>query len=299
MSTSNLEEKRTPLQSQRRTWLGILRRCLLYFALLYLALLGFLMMLERSLIFRPTRAEEEWYDRTSFAKQDVWLDLSTGERIHAWWCTSSKSQWYVLYCHGNAGNLSFREPLIDLWLKRVGAAVLIFDYPGYGRSPGRAHEKNCYASGHAAYQWLRRQGISPERIVLFGESLGGGVAVELAISEPHAALVLLATFTSIPDIAQEIFPFVPARWLVRTRFDNLRKIRQYSGPLLVIHGQQDTLIPPQHAQRLFEACPSSQKKLLLVPGHDHNSIGFASIYDVIREFLESSSPSSGTQPSNP
>jgi len=287
MSASPVGESPERSAASRFSWPGLLRRTLLYFALLYLALLGILMMLENRLIFRPTPASEEWYERVGFAKQDLWLDTDTGERIHAWWCPGEAPRWYVLYCHGNAGNLSFREPFIDSWQKRVHAAVLIFDYPGYGHSPGRPNEKNCYASGWAGYRWLRQQGFPPQRIVLLGESLGGGVAVELALHEPHAALVLLATFTSIPDIAQEIFPFVPARWLVRTRFDNLKKIRQYQGPLLLIHGQQDTLIPPAHSQRLYDACPSAHKKLLLVPNHDHNSLGFAPVYDVIREFLES------------
>ncbi|MCS7166015.1 MAG: alpha/beta hydrolase [Gemmatales bacterium] len=272
--------------SVRDSWPGLVRRILLYFALLYLALLGILMFLENRLIFRPTRADEEWYERTQFHKEDLWLETETGERIHAWWCPRREPKWYVLYSHGNAGNLSCRDVFIDAWQKRVGASVLIYDYPGYGHSSGRPNEKNCYAAGRAAYRWLHEQNFPVERIVLFGESLGGGVAVELARHEVHAALILLAAFTSIPDIAQEIFPFVPARWLVRTRFNNIEKIRHYTGPLLIIHGQNDELIPPHHAQRLFEACPSSRKKLLLVPGHDHNSIGFAAIYDVISEFLD-------------
>lgn len=270
----------------RRRWSALLRRCLIYFALLYLTMLGLLMVLEPRLIFRPTRADEEWYDRVGSAKQNLWLETESGEPIHAWWFPLPSSRWSLLYCHGNAGNLSFRDVLVDLWQKRVGTSVLIFDYPGYGRSPGRPNEKNCYASGLAAYRWLREQGLAAERIVLFGESLGGGVAVELAIAQPHAALVLMATFTSIPDLAQEMFPFVPARWLCRTRFDNLSKLRHYTGPLLLIHGENDTLVPPDHSRRLFEACPSKNKKLILVPGHDHNSVGFASIYGGIREFLE-------------
>ncbi|MCS7014871.1 MAG: alpha/beta hydrolase [Gemmatales bacterium] len=273
--------------SSRSSWSSLLRRTLVYFALLYLAMLGILMVLEHRLIFRPTPADEEWQERTRFHKQDVWWTLESGEQIHAWWCPIQEPKWYLLYCHGNAGNLSFRDVFIDDWQKRVAAAVLIFDYPGYGHSSGRPSEKNCYAAGRAAYRWLREQGFPAERIVLFGESLGGGVATELALQEPHAALVLLACFTSIPDLAQEIFPFIPARWLVRTRFDNLARIRHYSQPLLILHGQRDELIPPHHAQRLYEACPSRHKKLILVPGHDHNSVGFAAIYDAIREFLDS------------
>jgi hypothetical protein len=151
----------------RLTWGALLRRSLVYFALLYLTMLGLLMLLEGTLIFRPTRAEEEWFDRPGFVKQDVWLDLESGERIHAWWCPLASASWFVLYCHGNAGNLSFRSGTIERWQNRVGASVLIFDYPGYGHSSGRPNEKNCYASGLAAYRWLREQGVAAERIVLF------------------------------------------------------------------------------------------------------------------------------------
>jgi fermentation-respiration switch protein FrsA (DUF1100 family) len=289
-------QNHSPVGRSRLTWGALLRRSLVYFALLYLLMLGLLMLLEGTLIFRPTRAEEEWFDRPGFDKQDVWLDLESGERIHAWWCPLPSASWFVLYCHGNAGNLSFRSGTIERWQNRVGASVLIFDYPGYGHSSGRPNEKNCYASGLAAYRWLREQGVAAERIVLFGESLGGGVAVELAVHQPHAALVLLATFTSIPELAQEIFPFVPARWLCRTRFDNLSKLRQYTGPLLLIHGENDTLVPPHHSQRLFDACPSQRKKLLLVSGHDHNSVGFAAIYGGIRAFLDNIHPATSLEP---
>jgi len=295
MASEPVENHSSVVRSQL-TWGALLRRSLVYFALLYLTMLGLLMLLEGALIFRPTRAEEEWFDRPGFAKQDVWWNLESGERIHAWWCPLAGASWFVLYCHGNAGNLSFRSGTIERWQNRVGASVLIFDYPGYGRSSGRPNEKNCYASGLAAYRWLREQGVAAERIVLFGESLGGGVAVELAIHQPHAALVLLATFTSIPELAQEIFPFLPARWLCRTRFDNLSKLRQYTGPLLLIHGEDDTLVPPHHSQRLFDACPSQQKKLLLVPGHDHNSVSFAAIYGGIRAFLDHIQPTTTPEP---
>src|SRR5207248_5963463 len=122
--------------------------------------------------------------------------------------------------------------------------VLIFDYPGYGRSEGSPSEAGCYAAAEAAYAWLvQTQQVPPGQIILYGGSLGGGVAVELARRQPHRALILVSTFTSIPDMAQQLYPWLPARWLVRNRFDSLAKIGQCTQPVFIAHGTADGLLP--------------------------------------------------------
>src|SRR4051812_4209202 len=131
--------------------------------------------------------------------EDVNLQTPTGTRIHAWWCPPphwERSQGAVLYCHGNAGNLSHRVEGVLRWHEQLKTAVLLFDYPGYGRSGGKPSEAGCYASTDTAYAYLTEKlQLSPERVLLYGGSLGGGVAIDLAVRRPHRALVLVSAFT--------------------------------------------------------------------------------------------------------
>src|SRR5262249_48754949 len=146
--------------------------------------------LEDSFLFHPVRSNEYWLEPPAdIAVQDVWLRAADGTRIHAWWFPSPQSQGTLLFCHGNAGNLSQRTNTILSLQQALGESVLIFDYPGFGRSEGKPSETACYAAADAAYDWLTQsQQIVPERIVLFGESLGGGVATDLAVRRQHRAL---------------------------------------------------------------------------------------------------------------
>ena len=243
--------------------------------------------IEKRLIYKPVKAKKDWVPAADPAIQDVWLtSRHKRTRIHAWWCPTSDAEWVVLYCHGNAGNLSQRQSTVRAWQEIVRASVLIFDYPGFGRSGGRPTEKGCYASAEAAYRWLTEaQGVPPDRLVLCGGSLGGAMAVELAVRHPHRALILINAFTCIPDMAKKVVPYLPSRWLVRTRYHNLAKLRTYRGPLFVIHGTADETIPFAHGERLFAACPSPHKRFLPVEGARHNNTATPQVYAEIARFL--------------
>ena len=158
----------------------------------------------------------------------------------------------MLICHGNAGNISHRLELCGTLLA-TGASVFVFDYRGYGRSQGRPGEEGAYYRDAQAHQWLQHRGFTGERIIAFGESLGEGVASELALRERSGGLVLQSTFTSIPDVAAELFPWLPARWLCTIRYDTLAKLPRLRLPLLVMHGRADTLIGFHHGEKNFAA----------------------------------------------
>src|SRR5262249_553553 len=187
----------------------------------------------------------DWWPPDSRLKvREVELIANDGKRLHAWWCPREGSQGAVLYCHGNAGNLSWRQTAMWDWLERFGESLPIFGHPRYGPREGSRNELGCYAAGEAAFAWLtKQQGIPAERVILYGKSLGGGVAVELATHHPHRALVLAKTFTSLPEMAQEVYPWLPGRWLARTQFNNLAKLPQCAGPVFIAHGDCDGLIP--------------------------------------------------------
>jgi fermentation-respiration switch protein FrsA (DUF1100 family) len=252
----------------------------------YLGVIIVLMALENFLLFRPMKAAEEWLQPPNRRVQDVELRLEDGTPIHGWWCPQEGARGAVLYCHGNAGNLSHRAGAIAVWQQLMNQSVFIFDYPGYGKSGGKPSEAGCYAAGQAAYDWLTTVGGVPaEQILLHGGSLGGAVAVNLAVRIPHRALVLVKAFTSIPDMAQRQYPWLPAKWLVRNKFDNLGKIGQCPKPIFIAHGDQDGLVPYSHAQLLFQAA-KAPKQLLTLKGQDHNDPLEPDFFSALQEFLD-------------
>jgi fermentation-respiration switch protein FrsA (DUF1100 family) len=274
---------------QRPWWRRVLR-LLQPVAVCYLGVVILLLALENALLYHPVRADEEWLAPPGPGVQDVEFATADGTRIHGWWWPRPDADGALLYCHGNAGNLSHRGPGLPALRQTLKLSILIFDYPGYGRSDGSPSEAGCYAAADAAYEWLARvQNVPPERIVLYGKSLGGGVAVDLATRRPHRALVLVKTFTSIPDMAQRQFPFLPARWLVRNRFDSLAKIRQCPRPVFVSHGDCDTLIPFAHGQRLFAAA-NEPKRFFAMHGCDHNDPLNPDFLAALADFLSEAAP---------
>jgi hypothetical protein len=174
----------------------------------------------------------------------------------------------VLFCHGNAGNISHRLDSIRL-LHSLGLQVLIFDYRGYGHSEGAASEKGSYRDADAAWRYLVDvRGLPADRIILFGRSLGAAVAADLASRTRPAAVIMESAFTSVPDMAAGIYPWLPVRLLSRYRYDNLDKITRISAPLLLVHSRQDEIIPFAHGERLFERAREPKQFLEINGGHN-------------------------------
>jgi fermentation-respiration switch protein FrsA (DUF1100 family) len=243
-------------------------------------------------VFHPATHAHDWQaPPAGLDVQDVKLTSADGTAIHGWWARPAgwePSQGAMLYCHGNAGNLSHRGEALRRWVDLLGVAVLIFDYPGYGKSGGIPTEAGCYAAADAACDWLTGVQQAPsERILLYGGSLGGAVAIDLASRRPHRALILVAAFASLADMARELFPLLPLRWLVRDRWDNLAKIRACPTPVFIAHGTADRVVPFTHSQRLYAAA-SAPKRFFPMPGHDHNDPAGPQFYEAVRHFLKES-----------
>jgi fermentation-respiration switch protein FrsA (DUF1100 family) len=247
-----------------------------------------LLFLENSLLFHPICAADDWADPPNERVQDVDLRSADGTRIHAWWCPTANwrpEQGALLYCHGNACNLSHRADSITRWQEKMGLAVLIFDYPGYGRSEGKPTEAGCYGAALAAYDWLcQTKKVPPSKILLYGGSLGCAVAIHLGSEHPHRGLVLVSPFTSVPDMAQQMLPWLPARWLVRNRFDNLAKIGKCRRPVFLAHGTADRVVPFAHGERVFAAA-NPPKQFFRMEGYDHNHTPGPEFYVELKQFL--------------
>ncbi len=261
----------------QRPWI----RMLFHLLAAYVGLAVMLLFLENRLLFHPATASRSWIDPPTAPPErirpmptisDVTLTINDGTKIHAWWCTSKDTKGALLYCHGNAGNLSHRGGSIVKLHDILGVSVLIVDYPGYGKSEGSPSEAGCYAAAEAGYDWIvDTQKISPRNVLLYGKSLGGGVITEIASKREHRALILVKTFTSVPDVASDIYWWLPLpiRFLARSQFDSKNKLKACQRPIFIGHGTTDEVIPYAHGERLF-AIANEPRQFYPMPGVSHN-----------------------------
>ena len=240
-------------------------------ALGYLALLGFMFFTQNSLLFLPDIGGRDLAttpQRFGLEYQEVTLTTSDGESLHGWYLPAPGARHTLLFFHGNAGNISHRLDSLLLF-RQLGLSQLILDYRGYGRSSGRPSEAGLYRDAQAAWDYLTgERGLAPGQIVLFGRSLGGALAVWLAAKERPAGLIVESSFTSVPDLGAELYPWLPVRWLSRLRFDSSSRIAQVRVPLLLVHSRDDEIIPFTHGQALFAVANPPKRFLELRGGHN-------------------------------
>jgi uncharacterized protein len=228
---------------------------------------------QHRLLYLPNMPGREWAATPAaigLEFQDLRLETEDGVSISAWLVPASPDRGLVLFFHGNAGNISHRLESIEIF-HRLGLSVLIVDYRGYGRSEGRPSESGTYRDARAAWRFtVDELGRAPGEIVVFGRSLGAAVAARLAASvpQPPAALIMESPFTSAPDLAQRVYPFLPARWL--TRFDYAARdyVADVACPTLVIHSEHDEIVPFALGREVFDAAPEPKRFLSLSGGHN-------------------------------
>jgi fermentation-respiration switch protein FrsA (DUF1100 family) len=246
------------------------------------------MLFERLMIYHPERHPRgNWLHGPDI--EDCWLQAADGTPLHGWFCHAAQpSQAVVLYLHGNGGNLTTRRSLLEK-LSQTPADVFALDYRGYGRSQGKPSEAGLYQDATAAWDFLTvTHQIAPSRIVLFGESLGGAVAIDLALRVPAAGLIVQSSFTSIPDMAALTLPLLPRRWIC-TQMRSLEKISGIRCPKLFIHSHADRLIPYRMGRQLFEAAPEPKQFLEIQDAAHHNmeALGGAVYREALWDFVNS------------
>jgi fermentation-respiration switch protein FrsA (DUF1100 family) len=200
--------------------------------------------------------------------EDIAFKASDGVKLHGWFFPGSTRRHLVLLVfHGNGGNICHRLAFYDAWLE-LGVSVFTFDYRGYGQSQGRPSEAGTYLDGQAAYTWLRQWGFAAENTILLGKSLGGGIASEIALREKVGGLILQNTFSSVPDVGTELFPFLPVRLMGSIRYETVKKLPRIHVPVLVMHSRDDDFIRFNHAERNFAA--ANEPKMLWEIYGSHN-----------------------------
>lgn len=253
-------------------------------ALVYGALCLAIYLFQSRMVYFPVREMAATPGDFGLAYETVSLRASDGVQIEAWFIPAAEPRGVVLYCHGNGGNISHRLDVLRLLhLERL--SVVIFDYRGYGHSEGSPSEQGTYLDAEIAWQHLvAGRGVEPSRIIIWGESLGGAIASWLASRHPSGGLVLQSTFTSVPDVAAERYPFFPVRLLTRFRYNTAQNLERVRQPVLVIHSRQDEMIAFRHGQNLF-AIAHVPKMFLEISG-SHN-YGLITSSDVVQKGLRS------------
>ncbi len=246
-------------------------------------------MLDQFFVYHP----EPWQDRdwtrlSGLPLEDVWFQAADGARLFGWYVEAAAERPVMLWSHGNAGNIINRLDNLKL-LYQMGLSVFLFDYRGYGKSQNvRPSEKGLYEDAYGAYDYLTRvRKIRPERIVLFGRSLGASVAGELAVQRPAAALIMESSFPSIEAVAKFYYGGLPVHWLLGAAHRLIDRLPLLSLPKLIIHGDKDDIIPIELGRQVFDAA-KPPKEWYVIQGAGHNNtylMGGRAYFRRIGEFI--------------
>jgi uncharacterized protein len=275
--------------------------------LLVVGLVIFVMAFEDKFIYFPSKYPDGFWEVNNIPAreaevipnvEDCFFETTDGVRLHGWYCTPHRktggslvpveSQMVLLWFHGNAGNISYRYEMIRKMVE-LPAQVFIIDYRGYGKSGGNPTEPGLYLDARAAWDYLTNErGVPAQRIIIFGKSLGGVPAIDLASQVGPAGLIVQSSFSSAGDMAAVILPFLP-RALLHTKMDSVSKLDRVRCQKLFIHSRADEVVPYELGRRLYEAAPEP-KEFYEVQGSPHNStyiVGGKPYLEALRRFMES------------
>jgi fermentation-respiration switch protein FrsA (DUF1100 family) len=225
--------------------------------------------IENFFIFYPQRAFDFTPEGLRLSHEEVYFHSEDGKKLHGWFFPLDGAFPVILFCHGNAGNISHRLFNVELLLKHK-LQVFIFDYRGYGKSSGRPSEKGLYTDGLAAHNYLiKERHVLPDQIIMFGRSLGAAVAIEVALQKKIRSIIIESAFTSTKDMAKAIWLFRPISYFLPAHYNNQKKIADLDVPKLFIHGERDEIVPFSMGQRLFETA-RGPKYFFPLNGAGHN-----------------------------
>jgi len=265
-----------------------LRNSFLVIGGVYLAAVLSLWAFQRELLYSPdpiAAVEPAHYDMLSGVR-DVQLRTSDGLVLHSWYARAPAGRPTIVMFPGKSSSLRGQRYRVAKFID-ADMGVLLVGYRGYSGNPGEPSESGLYRDAAAALDWLQAEGVPGGSVILYGISLGSGVATQMAAERPHAALILEAPYTSIADVAAGRFPLIPVRWLIRDRFDSFARAASLVKPLLVMHGDSDTVIPQQLGRKLFAAV-NAPKEGFWPQGVGHDDLFDHGGFDAAVAFIERS-----------
>ena len=247
---------------------------------LYIIFVIILWLFQSHLVYFPQSEITITPDQVGIPYEGMSFEASDGVKLSGWFIPAENARGVILFCHGNAGNISHRLESIRIF-HRLSLDVFIFDYRGYGKSEGKPTEQGTYLDAEAAWRYLvEDRRADPARIIIFGRSLGGAVASWLAKTQTAGALIVESAFTSVPDIGTEAYPFLPVKLLSRFNYSTVDYIHEVKCPVLIVHSGDDELISFSHGQRLFEAANEPKDFLEISGSHNDGFLISAEKYDV-------------------
>ncbi len=259
-------------------------RLLIYLVTALILIMPIRTALEQHFLYFPESLHVATPATVGLTYEEVDFQATDGNQLNGWLIPGQSGAPVVLFCIGNAGNISHRLETIQL-LHDLGVAVFIINYRGYGPSEGKTSEAGTYHDVAGAMEFLHRRGWPAERTIIFGRSLGAAIGLEAALRTPPAGLIMESAFTSISAMGRHHYPLLNLLlgWLIDAKYDNLAKIAALQSPLLLIHGRNDSVCPPRMAEELYAQAPA-EKQLLWIPGADHNN-GFVVGGELYRQAL--------------
>ncbi|TAN42506.1 MAG: alpha/beta hydrolase [Nitrospirae bacterium] len=255
----------------------------------YAVFLGFIYITQDSMVYFPVRELFTTPKQSGMEYEEVFFKTPDGINISAWHIPSKPGipeRGSVLFCHGNAGNISHRIDSIRIF-HELGLSVLIFDYRGYGKSEGRPSENGTYLDAEAAWDHLTAtKKVRPEKIILFGRSLGSAVASELALRKKVGALIIESGFTSLPELGSAIYPYIPVRFIAKYKYATADKVGQIKIPKLFIHSPGDRIVPFAQGRGLYEKAADPKEFLEIKGGHNDGFMVSGRLYtDGLNKFI--------------
>ena len=237
----------------------------------YVIIVAAVYLMQSRMIYFPTRDLYATPAQYGLKFEDLFIDSEDGKKIHGWYVPADSARATVIFCHGNAGNISHRLQTVELF-NQLNLSVLIFDYQGYGKSEGSPTENGTYRDAQAAWDYLiNEKNISSDKIIIYGRSLGGAIAAHLAKQNRAKALMLESAFSSLSDLATKLYPYLPIKLISKFKYDTAEHIRQIKLPVLIIHSPNDEIIPFEQGQKLYDLA-NEPKQFLEIRGPHNDSL---------------------------
>ena len=254
----------------------------------YLVLVAAMYIFQRNLLYLPDNRLPDPAASGVPQMREVRLKTADGLELISWYRAAASGRPSLVYFHGNGGNVSYRTFRIHPYVDR-GYGLLLVEYRGYGGNPGTPTEGGLYEDARAAMRFIADEGVPADDAVLYGESLGGGVAVQIAAEQARAskavgALVLEAPLSSVTDVAAYHYPFIPVRWLLKDRFESADKIGDVAAPVFIIHGENDTVVPIDFGRALFKAAKEPKEGRWISKG-GHEDLHHFGLQSAVIDFV--------------
>ena len=256
---------------------------ILIFFVIYIIILIYVYIFQRNLLYHPL-VNGYQSDKTDFIYEEVFIKNNEGIKLKAWLHKKDlNNKKTLLFFHGNAGELSNRNYKLNK-LSKLDINFLIIAWRGFSGNPGKPTEQGLYEDARSALNWLKIKGVKEKNIILYGESLGTAVAIETAQNKNLAGIILESPFTSMIELGQKYYPFLPVKFLLKDKYETEKKLSNINSPLLVLHGRLDTIVPFFMGKKIFEKANSPKFKYF-IDDDDHMMRYDKNLLDEIKQFI--------------